>query len=115
MPAPPDPYRTLGVTPSASDAQVRASYRRLVQLHHPDHNGGSPESAARFELVQWAYAEVRARRAGAVAAPGAGAGAGHADVDPDLEERLAAMERDVVARRDASERALREARRAADA
>lgn len=59
----PDPYRTLGVPATASDAELRAAYRRLVQLHHPDHNAGSPESARRFEAVQEAYAEVRRQRA----------------------------------------------------
>ncbi|MGH2893528.1 MAG: J domain-containing protein, partial [Solirubrobacteraceae bacterium] len=66
----PDPYQTLGVATSATDAELRAAYRRLVQLHHPDHNGGSPESALRFEAVQEAYAEARRRRA----AGGSGAG-----------------------------------------
>jgi curved DNA-binding protein CbpA len=41
----PDPYVTLGVARDAGDAELRAAYRRLVQLHHPDHNGGSVESA----------------------------------------------------------------------
>ncbi|MHB1571563.1 MAG: J domain-containing protein, partial [Solirubrobacteraceae bacterium] len=63
MPAPPDPYRVLGVSPSASEAEIRSAYRRLVQLHHPDHNAGSADAARRFELVQEAYAEVRRRRA----------------------------------------------------
>lgn len=60
-----DPYETLGVSPAASDAEVRAAYRRLVQLHHPDHNGGSAASTRRFEEVQDAYAQVRQRRDGA--------------------------------------------------
>jgi curved DNA-binding protein CbpA len=38
MAASPDPYQTLGVTRSATDAEVRAAYRRLVQLHHPLQN-----------------------------------------------------------------------------
>jgi curved DNA-binding protein CbpA len=54
-----DPYLTLGVGPGVSDAELRATYRRLVQLHHPDHNGGSAESARRFEDVQEAYAQIR--------------------------------------------------------
>jgi curved DNA-binding protein CbpA len=57
-----DPYQTLGVRANASDAELRAAYRRLVQLHHPDHNGGSAESARRFEEVQAAYARVRELR-----------------------------------------------------
>jgi curved DNA-binding protein CbpA len=57
-----DPYQTLGVKANASDAEIRAAYRRLVQIHHPDHNGGSAESARRFEEVQEAYARVRELR-----------------------------------------------------
>ena len=57
-----DPYQTLGVKANASDAEIRAAYRRLVQVHHPDHNGGSAESARRFEEVQEAYARVRELR-----------------------------------------------------
>jgi curved DNA-binding protein CbpA len=124
MAPPPDPYRTLGVAASASDAELRAAYRRLVQLHHPDHNRGSAESARRFEDVQEAYAEARRRRgagsrAGS-ASPGAGSGA-HAggagsapSGDPDLEARLAAMEQELKGVRAARESAAREARRATD-
>jgi curved DNA-binding protein CbpA len=128
--APADPYRTLGVKRSATEAELRAAYRRLVQLHHPDHNGGSAESARRFEEVQDAYAEVRRLRktaggAGRDAAGGAGrrtaggAGRGTAPTDPapgpgdpDLEARLAAMERDLKAARDARDRAAQKVRHA---
>ena len=58
-----DPYQVLGVDPGATDTDVRAAYRRLVLKHHPDHNGGSAESARRFEEVQEAYARVRELRA----------------------------------------------------
>jgi hypothetical protein len=130
MAAPPDPYQTLGVAPSATDAELRAAYRRLVQLHHPDHNGGSPESERRFEEVQEAYAAAQRLRAGGggsgtgrasagSGAPGAGggsAGSGRpaAGADPDLEARLAAMEEQLRTARDARERAAREARRATE-
>ena len=132
----PDPYQTLGLAPSATDAELRAAYRRLVQLHHPDHNGGSPESARRFEAVQEAYAEVRRRRAaggsaragsaragsarggsaGAGSARGGSAGArgGSTGTDPDLDARLAAMEQELRGARAARERAAQEARRATE-
>jgi hypothetical protein len=114
----PDPYQTLGVAPSASDAELRAAYRRLVQLHHPDHNGGSPESERRFEEVQEAYAAARRLRAGGGSSGAGGGPAGGggptAGVDPDLEARLAAMEQELRTARDARERAAREARRAGD-
>jgi curved DNA-binding protein CbpA len=57
-----DPYQTLGVGADASDRELRAAYRRLVQRHHPDHNGGSAEAARRFEEVQEAYARIRELR-----------------------------------------------------
>jgi curved DNA-binding protein CbpA len=122
----PDPYRTLGLSPSATDAELRAAYRRLVQLHHPDHNGGSPESARRFEAVQEAYAEARRRRgAGGSAGAGsaragssrggsAGAAGGSTGADPDLDARLAAMEQELKGVREARDRAAQEARRATE-
>jgi curved DNA-binding protein CbpA len=64
-----DPYQTLGVKANASDAELRAAYRRLVQIHHPDHNGGSADSARRFEEVQEAYARVRELRGTATGSP----------------------------------------------
>jgi len=60
-----DPYQTLGVRPGVSDNELRTTYRRLVQLHHPDQNGGSVASARRFEEVQEAYAQIRQLRDGA--------------------------------------------------
>jgi molecular chaperone DnaJ len=34
-----DPYRVLGVSSGASDAEIKAAYRALVKLHHPDAGG----------------------------------------------------------------------------
>ncbi len=63
-----DPYEVLGVQHSASDAELRTAYRRLVQRHHPDHNAGSAESARRFTEVQEAYAQIQKLRAPAAGA-----------------------------------------------
>lgn len=102
----PDPYQTLGVSPSATDAELRAAFRRQAQRHHPDHNQGSAESARRFAEVQTAYVQIRALRA-TDAAPRATAG------DESIEARLAAMERELAAARETRERVMREAQRAA--
>src|SRR5437763_16986774 len=79
-----DPYQVLGVSPGASDADVRTAYRKLVKLHHPDHNNGSEESEQRFEEVQDAYARVVELRKGAGAArrPAGAAGAAGARQTP---------------------------------
>jgi DnaJ domain len=105
-----DPYKTLGVDPGASDTELRAAYHRLVQLHHPDHNQGSPAAARRFEGVQDAYAQItRLRRM----APHVDQEAPRSPVDPDVESRLADIERQVREAHAARERAREAARRAA--
>lgn len=103
----PDPYGVLGVGASASDAEIRAAYRRLVHLHHPDHNGGSAEAARRFEEVQEAYAAVLKRRR--AEAPRVE----EAPADPNLETHLADLERQVREAYAARERARRAAQQAA--
>ena len=34
-----DPYRTLGLTPGASQAEIKRAYRHLAKLYHPDSAG----------------------------------------------------------------------------
>jgi curved DNA-binding protein CbpA len=105
-----DPYTILGVSPDASDDELHTAYRRLVQLHHPDHNQGSLESARRFEEVQEAYARIRELRASARtdhhATP-------RATTDPNVEARLADLERELRQAHEARERARRAAAEAA--
>jgi curved DNA-binding protein CbpA len=124
-----DPYKVLGIPHSATDAEIRAAYRSQVQRHHPDHNGGSPESARKFEEVQEAYALIRKlqRTTGASGATSAGrtssarrpSSARRASpppprtepVDPGLEARLAEMDRELKRQREAKREAERNAQR----
>ncbi len=46
-----DPYQTLGVARDASEAAIRAAYRKLAKRHHPDLNPGKPEAAERFKEI----------------------------------------------------------------
>ena len=50
-----DPYQTLGVQRSDDAAAVRAAYRKLAKVHHPDLNPGKPEAAERFKEISAAY------------------------------------------------------------
>jgi curved DNA-binding protein CbpA len=110
-----NPYDILGVRPGVSDEELRSTYRRLVQLHHPDHNNGSPESARRFEEVQDAYAAIQRERRRAPTRPPREAPPPPAG-SPDVEQRLADMERELREKAKAArERAQRAARAAASA
>jgi curved DNA-binding protein CbpA len=53
MARPPDPYRTLGVTRGATLDEVKAAYRRLAKLYHPDSAG--ERALERFLAIQAAY------------------------------------------------------------
>lgn len=50
-----DPYSVLGVPRDASDAAIKAAYRKLARQNHPDLNPGKPEAEARFKLVSAAH------------------------------------------------------------
>ena len=41
----PTHYDTLGVPPSATDAQIREEYRRLARAHHPDRASSAPAAS----------------------------------------------------------------------
>jgi curved DNA-binding protein CbpA len=107
-----DPYHVLGVTPGASDAELRSAYRRLVQLYHPDHNGGSVESARRFEEVQDAYSRVRELRR---SEPRDAWVPPRPSADPKVDSRIADLERELRDARLAREAAQKAAWQAAAA
>ena len=50
-----DPYQVLGVSPGASDDEIKAAYRKLAKQYHPDLNQGSPAAEAKMRVVNEAY------------------------------------------------------------
>jgi molecular chaperone DnaJ len=50
-----DYYELLGVDRGASDAAIKAAFRRLAMQYHPDKNGGCSESAEKFKAINEAY------------------------------------------------------------
>ena len=56
-----DPYKVLGLSPGASDEEVKAAYRKLAKKYHPDTlpaNASEEEReevTARFRSIHEAY------------------------------------------------------------
>ena len=70
-----DPYEVLGVTRTASDAEIRTAYRRLARDHHPDRlvGEGMPEefiavANEKLKAINGAYDRIRRERRQAKAA-----------------------------------------------
>lgn len=60
-------YRTLGVTPDASDSEVKSAYKRLALRFHPDRyaSAGSEEQHSaeeQFKKVNEAYQVIKKKR-----------------------------------------------------
>jgi molecular chaperone DnaJ len=50
-----DLYEVLGVSRSASEAEIKKSYRRLARKHHPDLNPNDKAAEAKFKEISAAY------------------------------------------------------------
>ncbi|MET4685474.1 molecular chaperone DnaJ [Brevundimonas faecalis] len=50
-----DYYEILGVERTIDAPGLKAAYRKLAMIHHPDRNGGSEESLAQFKEISEAY------------------------------------------------------------
>ncbi|MBL8651616.1 MAG: J domain-containing protein [Sphingopyxis sp.] len=50
-----DPYFTLGIAKSASEAEIKSAYRKLAKELHPDKNKDNPKASEKFSDVTKAY------------------------------------------------------------
>lgn len=60
-----NPYNVLGISPSATDEEVKKAYRALSRKYHPDANVNNPNAACaeeKFKEVQQAYQQIMQER-----------------------------------------------------
>ncbi len=51
-----DYYKILGISPDATEKDIKRAYRKLALRYHPDRNPGDPLAEERFKEVSEAYA-----------------------------------------------------------
>ncbi len=74
-----DPYKVLGVSPDASDEEIKKAYRTLSRKYHPDSNINNPnkaEAEEKFKQVQEAYHQIMDAKAKGQSAYGPGSSYG---------------------------------------
>ena len=72
-----DPYSVLGVSPSASEDEIKKAYRALAKKYHPDVNNGSSQAELKMKEINEAYSAVMKMRRTGNAGAGYGSGGGY--------------------------------------
>lgn len=48
-------YKSLGLSPDATQSEIKSAYYKLSKIYHPDKNNGSEESTKKFRDITTAY------------------------------------------------------------
>jgi molecular chaperone DnaJ len=59
-----DPYKILGVSPSASDEEITKAYRRMAKKYHPDLNPGNKAAEQMMSKINAAYEQIKTQKVG---------------------------------------------------
>ena len=80
-----DPYKILGISPNATDEEVKSAYRALAKKYHPDNYAGSPVAdlaTEKMKEINEAYDSVMAQRRGHAAGNAPQQSGGHTGYAP---------------------------------
>ncbi len=58
-----DPYKVLGLSPGASDDEVKKAYRKLAKKYHPDANPGDKVAEQKMKEINSAYDAIINKKA----------------------------------------------------
>ena len=58
-----DPYSELGVSPDASEEEIKSAYRALAKRYHPDADPKEENAAEKMNRINAAYAMLRGKPA----------------------------------------------------
>ena len=76
-----DPYKVLGISSDATDAEVKKAYRALAKKYHPDNYVNNPLAdlaAEKMKQINEAYDEIQKQRAAGSSSGSSAGGAGGA-------------------------------------
>ena len=82
-----DPYKVLGVSPDASDDEIKKAYRELAKKYHPDNYHDNPLGELaneKMKQINEAYDQIQKLRAGGSSYGTGGHSTGGSSARPDL-------------------------------